>query len=269
MQRHIKFLVLHEAGLSNKTLFPILKSLTPSQQSIKYLDLTGNNLGGSGFRPLLSVMPRDLEILLIQNNQLRNRDLRALSQTIRVTKLLDISQNKELSQGASKTFPLIYIKGLKTVHINNDLEKETNVDLPSKKCKVRFKKWMFRFGVRFRFHEVVIEKIENEFCFSFLLTLMMLLSFFFFIGIVIAFPVALQDDLICENGHLWEAHGSFAVFVMMLTLLEALALCSIKKRLRQVPHLFPLSKWSVVWKLMTGVLARADLYTDICFLTLV
>ena len=68
-----------------------MKSLKNCQQSIKYLDVTGNSLGGHGFRPLLSLMPRDLEILLIAKNKLVNRDLRALSSTIRVTALLDIT----------------------------------------------------------------------------------------------------------------------------------------------------------------------------------
>ena len=56
-----------------------MESLASSQQSIKYLDLTGNHLGGSGFRSMLSVIPRDLEVLLLGHNELRNKDLRALA----------------------------------------------------------------------------------------------------------------------------------------------------------------------------------------------
>ena len=97
----------------------------------------------------------------------------------------------------------------------------------------------------------------------------MLLSFLFFLLIVIVFPITLKDDEgagFCSNGHLWEAHGAFAGFLLLLTLFEGLAVRNIKLRLKKKPSLFPLSKYSVVWKLATSVLARADLYTDVCFL---
>lgn len=96
----------------------------------------------------------------------------------------------------------------------------------------------------------------------------MLLSFFFFAAIVTTFPILLSHDHICNRGHLWEAHGSFVVFLILLTLLEALALRSVKRRLKDQPQLFPLSKCSVMWKLGTSALARADLYTDVCFLVI-
>ena len=70
-----------------------MKSLASSQQSIRYLDLTGNQLGGSEFQRLVSEMPRDLEYFLIANNKLENSNLRAISQTIRVNDLLDITRN--------------------------------------------------------------------------------------------------------------------------------------------------------------------------------
>ena len=112
----------------------------------------------------------------------------------------------------------------------------------------RFKRWLFSKSVKFRFHSKVIEQIENKFCFSFALTLLMLLSFFVFLALVIAFPVILQDEMICENGHLWAAHGLFTAFLLLLALFELLALRSIKKRLECVPNLFPLSKCSILWK---------------------
>ena len=67
-----------------------MNNLQKCQQSIKFLDFSHNNLGGGGFRSLLSLLPRDLEYLQLGNNKLENRDLRALSSTVRVTELLDI-----------------------------------------------------------------------------------------------------------------------------------------------------------------------------------
>ena len=50
-------------------------------------------VGGSEFQRLVSEMPRDLEYFLIANNKLENSNLRAISQTIRVNDLLDITRN--------------------------------------------------------------------------------------------------------------------------------------------------------------------------------
>ena len=100
---------------------------------------------------------------------------------------------------------------------------------------MRFKKWLFSKSVKFRFDELLIKRIENEFGFSFTLTILMLLSFLFFLLIVIVFPITLKDDEgdgFCSNGHLWEAHGAFAGFILLLTLFEILALISIKQRLK-------------------------------------
>ena len=84
-QKQLKFLTIKDTHFHNEKLYAIMKSLKNCQQSIKFLDLTGNNLGGRGFKPLLSQLPRDLEYLLLGNNKLKNRDLRALSSTVRVT----------------------------------------------------------------------------------------------------------------------------------------------------------------------------------------
>lgn len=65
--------------------------------------------------------------------------------------------------------------------------------------------------------------------------MMMLLSFVIFLAIVIIFPITLVDDRdnnFCEDGHLWAAHGSFVLFILLLTLFEASALRSLKKRLK-------------------------------------
>ena len=58
---------------------------------------------------------------------------------------------------------------------------------------MKCKKWLFSKNVRFRFHSLLIENIENEFGFSFFLTLSMLLAFLFFLAIVLIFPFALKD----------------------------------------------------------------------------
>lgn len=78
-------MILHGTQLTNARMALIMQSLKNMQQSIKYLEIPGNCLGGRGFKSLLATMPRDLEILLIGNNRLKNSDLRALSSTVRVT----------------------------------------------------------------------------------------------------------------------------------------------------------------------------------------
>ena len=136
---------------------------------------------------------------------------------------------------------------------------------------MKCKKWLFSKNVRFRFHSLLIENIENEFGFSFFLTLSMLLAFLFFLAIVLIFPLVLkdqEDDDFCGDGHLWEAHGAFFCFLLLLTLFEGLAVRSIKRRLKDQPLLFPLSNCSVLWKLGTSALSRADLYTDVCLLAI-
>ena len=60
--------------------------------------------------------PRELNTLVLSDNQLYNQDVRALS-LIRILTKLDIRDNAKLTLGATKTFPLFYLKSLRQVEI--------------------------------------------------------------------------------------------------------------------------------------------------------
>lgn len=61
------------------------------------------------------------------------------------------------------------------------------------------------------------------------MALIILLSYFLFLGSVLVFSTVLKTSNACYDGHLWVAHGLFGGLLIMLAGVELILLKKIKR----------------------------------------
>lgn len=241
--------------------------------------MRGNRLGGTPyFLKLLSYFPKTLDTLVLAGNLLRNYDLRQLSCIVKINTTLDIRDNPHLTLGASKTFPIFYLKSERNVNILHTLRWEELETLRKPGLINCIKRCLYKRSVRFRFHEDVIDKIERNCPFTFCLAMLILLSYLTFLTSIFCISILLQtlsENGSCYDGHQWLAHGLFGGLLLLLALVELILLLKLRRRLPLVEtingkfqSLFPLRTYKLLWKLCSSALSRADLYTDVIFIVI-
>ncbi len=120
----------------------------------------------------------------------------------------------------------------------------------------------------YKYSPLIERRIEDSPRFRCWIESLMWLFNFIFYWLVLAIPIALPTANACEQGHEWEAHGFIACLLALMSVFELIVLLLLKHRLRDEPRLFGLKNVSMLWKVMSSLLARIDLYTDICFIVI-